>query len=244
VGAVILDAHGNILARGYRNEDTSRKGHGSHAEVVALSKLGPRKRTVAHTIVTTLEPCSLRRRQDAISCARRIVRSGIRKVYMGCLDPGVGVRGHGAQLLQDRGVYINMFPAGLNDLVMKRNREYLDSCAKHFVHQEELPTFDLDKAPPESVAFLNREIFSRYVEGLRKDYDKEFKNSPIAWEDYFASRAMSEEILENKTLRKPEGTVFEQLATFLAISPYDKNGRDDVYRRVGSWSAKMFPKRK
>ena len=147
-------------------------------------------------------------------------------------------------MLQERGVYFNMFPEGLSGLVMQYNGEYLKSCAKHLIHQEELPTFDLAKAPKESVDFLGGREFSKYSDSLREDYDKEFVSSPIAWEDYFASRAMQDGILEQKAVKTRDNTVYEQLGAYLAISPYDQNGQEDVYRRVGIFLGNRFPKRR
>jgi pyrimidine deaminase RibD-like protein len=235
VGAVILDRHGKILAQGYRKEDAPRDEKGSHAEVVALNKLDERTKERADTLVTTLEPCSIRRNQDAIPCSRRIVRAGIRRVLIGCLDPGVGVRGHGAQLLQDRGLYFNMFPEAPANLVRSYNDEYLESCKKRFVKPDLIPPFDLAKAPRESLRFLQSKTFQNFAAEIYRNYKKDSDRKLVAWEDYFAANSIGADILEEERTKSAEATVFEELASYLAISPNDPNEQIAVYQRVGEW---------
>jgi pyrimidine deaminase RibD-like protein len=235
VGVVILDREGVVLSEAYRNEDAPGKRAGSHAEVVALNKLGRHDLSKADTLVTTLEPCSLRRSVDMIPCSRRVVRVGIRRVFIGCLDPGVGVRGHGAQLLQDRGVYFTMFPEALSDLVRRYNDQYLRHYRQWTVKPDLLPPFDLEKAPRESLTFLRGSEFQDFVANLFHQYKVDFGTKFIAWPDYFATHAVASRPLEDRRIRSKERTVFEQLASYLAISPHDPAGQQETYQRVGEW---------
>jgi tRNA(adenine34) deaminase len=96
VGAVILDADGNVIAEGAN----AREADGdptAHAEVVALraaaSQLG-QWRLDGCTLVVTLEPCPM--------CAGAIVLSRVDRVVIGAWDPKAGAAGSVWDLLRDR----------------------------------------------------------------------------------------------------------------------------------------------
>ncbi len=239
MGAVVLDRNGVRLSEGHRNQDAPRKQTGSHAEVVALNNLSPAKKLRANTIVTTLEPCSLRTNRDMIPCSRRIIRAGIHRVYIGCLDPGVGVRGHGAQVLQDRGVYFTMFPEELWSLVKQYNEDYLREYGQRPAKPDKMPPYDLNKAPNESLEFLKSVKFRNFVNPIYTEYRRDFRRRFVKWEHFFATQAVESGVLERKLTRSREGTVFEQLASYLAIAPDDNEGKQDVYKRVGEWWEKQ-----
>ena len=244
VGAIILDEHGNKLAEGYRNQDRDKYGKGSHAEIVAFGFVKPKDRPKIHTLITTLEPCSFRSKTDVISCARRTVHWGVKQVIVGCLDPAVGVRGHAAQLFQDRDVYFNMFPIALNSIVKGYNEAYLKGLPP--VKQDRMLSEDLDFAPPCCVEELKGDGFQSFAYGKYERYIKQFgKHSTIRWPDFFIAEASRSGYLEKKKvlviesvqgkLRKVESSVYDQLAAYLAIAPDDPLGRSQVYGSVGEW---------
>ncbi len=84
IGAVVLDAHGSVLAVGH-NE---RELHGdptAHAEVVAIRRAARARgewRLEGCTLVVTLEPCSM--------CAGAIVTARIARLVFGAYDPKAG----------------------------------------------------------------------------------------------------------------------------------------------------------
>lgn len=78
VGAVVLDADGNIVATG-----STEPAGGRHAEVVALDEAGDRARGGA--IVVTLEPCNHTGRTGP--CAERILDEGLATVVYAVADP-------------------------------------------------------------------------------------------------------------------------------------------------------------
>jgi diaminohydroxyphosphoribosylaminopyrimidine deaminase / 5-amino-6-(5-phosphoribosylamino)uracil reductase len=127
VGAIVVDAAGVELARGYSRE-TDPAGH---AEEAALAKLagigrdakaggGVAGRDLSHaTIYTSLEPCSTRRSRPR-TCARLIVASGLRRVVFALREPPILADGHGAELLRAAGVEVVEI-SELADLVRQVN---------------------------------------------------------------------------------------------------------------------------
>lgn len=95
VGAVILSPDGSVLSEGWH------RGAGtSHAEVDALSHLGPDGARGA-TAVVTLEPCNHTGRTGP--CAEALIDAGVSRVVYAIDDQGALSRG-GADRLREAGV--------------------------------------------------------------------------------------------------------------------------------------------
>ncbi len=94
VGAVIVDADGQIVGRGH----TQPVG-GPHAEVMALRDAGARSRGA--TAVVTLEPCDHTGRTGP--CTRALLDAGIARVFYAVDDPDP-TAGGGAATLRAAGV--------------------------------------------------------------------------------------------------------------------------------------------
>jgi len=97
VGAIIVK-DGQILSRGYH----ARFG-GYHAEIEAISKLSPDKLKNA-TLYVNLEPCTHYGKTPP--CTDAILRTGIRKVVIGMIDPNPVVHGKGIRKLKQHGIEV------------------------------------------------------------------------------------------------------------------------------------------
>lgn len=106
VGAVIVDAAGEIVARG-RNEKELLGDPTAHAEIVAIreatSLLGD-WRLEGMTLVVTLEPC--------VMCAGAIQAARISRVVFGAWDEKVGASGSLYDLVRDKrlGTEVEVIP--------------------------------------------------------------------------------------------------------------------------------------
>ena len=102
VGAVIV-ANGRIIGEGYH----VRCGEG-HAEVNAFSSVSSEDEALLKdaTIYVSLEPCSHYGKTPP--CADLIIKKGVRRVVVGCIDPFAEVQGRGIKKLKDAGIEVTV----------------------------------------------------------------------------------------------------------------------------------------
>lgn len=96
IGAVVLAPDGAVVGRG-RNVREARHDPTGHAEVVALREAATALgewRLEGHTLVVTLEPCTM--------CAGASVLSRVERVVFGAWDPKAGAVGSLWDVVRDR----------------------------------------------------------------------------------------------------------------------------------------------
>ena len=115
VGAVIVDAEGAELSRGF-----SREGGDPvvHAEEAALAKLSPGEaRLAGATVYSTLEPCS-QRMSRPLTCTELIIAAGLRRVVIAWREPALFVAdAQGYELLSCAGLTVTELPAFAADAI-------------------------------------------------------------------------------------------------------------------------------
>ena len=121
VGCVIVRGGAEVVARGY----TGMPGM-PHAEAAALLALGPDADGEGLTMFVTLEPCAFVGRTP--SCARALVMSGIRTVFVGTLDPDPRNNGAGIEIMRAAG--INVYVGVLESTVLGFLAPYLLSAPR------------------------------------------------------------------------------------------------------------------
>jgi pyrimidine deaminase RibD-like protein len=108
VGAVIVDASGAELSRGFSREGGDLK---AHAEEAALGKLAPGDpRLAGATIYSTLEPCSQRKSRPR-TCTELIIGAGLARVVLAWREPALFVAdAQGYELLSRAGITVDELP--------------------------------------------------------------------------------------------------------------------------------------
>jgi pyrimidine deaminase RibD-like protein len=108
VGAIVVDAAGNELSRGFSREGGDLA---MHAEEAALGKLAPdRARLAGATVYSTLEPCSQRHSRPR-TCTQLIIASGAARVVIAWREPALFVADcQGAELLSGAGLEVIELP--------------------------------------------------------------------------------------------------------------------------------------
>lgn len=113
VGAVIVK-NGRIIAKGYHE----RAGL-AHAEVVALNQAGEKAQRA--TLYVTLEPCTHFGRTPP--CVDSIIRSGVKEVVVGMVDPNKLNNGRGIAILKKNNIRVEV--GVLEGQIRKMNEAYL-----------------------------------------------------------------------------------------------------------------------
>jgi len=96
VGAVVLDAHGEVIARG-RNRREADGDPTAHAEIVAIraaARAVGSWRLDGLTLVVTLEPCTM--------CAGAITVARLSRLVYGAADPRAGAVGSLWDVVRDQ----------------------------------------------------------------------------------------------------------------------------------------------
>ena len=119
VGAVIIDAAGNVVGEGFHDRVNSAE----HAEVVAVKAAG--NKSMGATIVVTLEPCN--HTGSTGPCVQAIIDAGITTVVFAVADPNAKAAG-GAVALRAAG--ITVIEGVMKDEAAFSNRTWLMKIKK------------------------------------------------------------------------------------------------------------------
>ena len=98
VGALIVDADGNVVSRGYHAADGA-----AHAEIACLKNM-PRAVLPTDTMYVTLEPCCTKGLTGA--CTDALISAGIKNVVVGAMDFSPEHSGRGVEVLRSAGVSV------------------------------------------------------------------------------------------------------------------------------------------
>lgn len=113
VGCVI-EKNGWVVGTGFHGEKKRK-----HAEAIALEKAG--RRASGADLYVTLEPCA--HRGFTGSCADKIIRAGVKRVFVGTLDPNPRVKGKGIRKLKTAGIQVKV---GLMEASAVRANDYFN----------------------------------------------------------------------------------------------------------------------
>ncbi len=158
VGAVIVKKD-SVIGSGYT------QAYGSdHAEVHALKQAG--KRAKGADMFVTLEPCSHYGKTPP--CALAIIKAGIKRVFVGIIDPNPLVSGKGITMMQEAGIEVQY--GFLEDEIRKQLEFYL--CYTHkqrpFVTLKTALSWDGKYAAEDgSSRWITNDLSRRYVHKLR-----------------------------------------------------------------------------
>lgn len=98
VGCVVVKS-GKIVGTGFH-----KQFGGEHAEVIALKKAG--RKAKGSVMFVSLEPCNFFGKTPP--CTAAIVSAGVKKVFVGMLDPNPKVKGKGVRELRKKGIEVGV----------------------------------------------------------------------------------------------------------------------------------------
>lgn len=215
VGAVLVNAAGEVVLTGYRNE----RNDGGHAEYVLLDKAEQAGLVLRdHALYVTLEPCTVRN-LGKTPCALRLIESGVGSVCIGMLDPNPDIVGRGEMMLRYRGIRVERFP----DDLIREIRSLNEPWAKQFDHEH---------MPPDSV-YLTKQIPEIVRHRLAEALGRPIPELPLAGTISDIAEALSLAAAERVHLSEARGFAYdEKYETYT----YDKDARGVV----SDWHEDLF----
>ncbi len=166
VGAVILDKNLKFVSEGYH-----KKYGEAHAEVNAINAAKAKNSDIKDgTIIISLEPCSHFGKTPP--CADLIIKSGLKTVVAGCLDPNKKVSGQGIKKCTEAGIktVVGIMEEDckkLNEVFFKNQTQNLP-----FIAIKTAATLDGKVATKTgSSKWITGEKSRQYVQKLRNNYD-------------------------------------------------------------------------
>jgi pyrimidine deaminase RibD-like protein len=132
VGAILADGEGNIIQRAHRGEVP-----GCHAEYLCINKAKEAGQELLDCcLFVTLEPCTARG-PGKTACCTHIIKSGIKKVYIGMLDPNPAICGRGETRLRFY-LQVERYPSDLIREIEKINSEFIEKHKSAHLSEESL----------------------------------------------------------------------------------------------------------
>jgi tRNA(adenine34) deaminase len=122
VGAVLVNADGEILARGH-NQTATRCDPTAHAEIVVLRQAGVvtgNYRLLSTTLYATIEPC--------VMCMGALIHARVAQIVFGAPDPKWGAAGSLYDFSQDK--RFNHQPEIISGIFMDTCRELMRNFFK------------------------------------------------------------------------------------------------------------------
>ena len=228
VGAVVLDKNFNFVSEGFHE-----KYGEPHAEVNAINSAVSKGADISGgTIIVTLEPCSHFGKTPP--CADLIIKSGIKTVVAGCLDPNPKVSGKGIEKCKQAG--LETVVGILEDECKSKNEIFFKNQTEHlpFVIIKTAVTLDGKIATKTgSSKWITGEKSRKDVQKLRSKVDAILTSSKTVIADnpsltcrLKGCKNPMRIVVDSKLQTSPESKVFAQDGTkvYLAttISSKDK----------------------
>ncbi|MFA5089818.1 MAG: bifunctional diaminohydroxyphosphoribosylaminopyrimidine deaminase/5-amino-6-(5-phosphoribosylamino)uracil reductase RibD [Candidatus Omnitrophota bacterium] len=162
VGALVVK-NGGIVGRGYH-----RRPGLEHAEVAALDSAGEKSRGAI--LYVTLEPCAHFGRTPP--CVDRIIKSGIKEVIVGMVDPNPLNNGRGIQMLRSQKIRVEV------GILEEKIRRMNDFFIKYITRRLPFVTVKVGQSLDGKIAtrtgdsqWITSDKARAYAHRMRKDYD-------------------------------------------------------------------------
>jgi ATP-dependent DNA helicase RecG len=162
VGAVLVRPDGSIKETAARGE----LREGNHAEYTLLERKCIGEKIDDCVLFATLEPC-LNRNHPKRGCARHIVNSRIKEVWVGIEDDNPAVSGKGIEYLKRHGVTVHMFDRDLQKVILKANEAFFEWARKPNAEPEPEQPIKLSKYEDTINSVIREDLSSDALELYR-----------------------------------------------------------------------------
>ncbi len=236
VGALVVK-NGRILSTGYH-----QKAGLAHAEVIALNKAGTKARGAI--LYVTLEPCTHFGKTPP--CVDSIIKSGVKEVVVGMIDPNPVNNGKGIEILKQYGITVH---AGyLEDELKKMNEVFIKYITKRmpFVTVKVAQSLDGKIATRTyDSKWITSDESRVYAHRIRQDYDAIMVGVNTVLRDnpkldaWFAKRQPVKVVVDSQLSTTEEKNIFLKGKIIIATLP-DTPGQETENRKILAQKAKIL----
>lgn len=237
VGALVVKK-GRIISRGYH-----KQAGGAHAETAALDKAG--KKAQGATLYVTLEPCTHFGRTPP--CVERIIKSGIKKVVVGMIDPNPLNNGKGIGMLRQHKIKVE---AGILEGGLKKmNAAFIKYITKKapFVTVKVAQSLDGKIATKTGDSkWITSDKARAFAHRLRQDYDAIIVGVNTVLRDnprldaWFSKKNPVKVIVDSQLSTPEDANVFLKRSPVIIATIASKPGQETENRKILSQKAKIL----
>ncbi len=237
VGALVVK-DGRIIGRGYH-----QKAGLPHAEIIALAEAGLEAKGAV--LYVTLEPCTHYGKTPP--CVDTIIRSGIRQVVIGMIDPNPLVNGKGIKILKQHKIKVRF--SLLEEKLKKINQAFIKSITKKlpFVTVKVAESLDGKIATKSGDSkWITSDRTRAYAHRLRQDYDAILVGVNTVLRDdpnldvWFSKRKPVKIVVDSQLSTPPAANIFNRNSKVMIVTLPAKPGQETENRKKLEEKAKIL----
>jgi diaminohydroxyphosphoribosylaminopyrimidine deaminase/5-amino-6-(5-phosphoribosylamino)uracil reductase len=237
VGALVVK-NNRIVGRGYHE-----KAGLPHAEIIALEQAG--KSAKGATLYVTLEPCTHFGKTPP--CVDRIIRSGIKEVIVGMLDPNPLNNGRGIQILKTHKIKVRL---GLLEDKLKRLNEFF---IKYITKKIPYVTVKVAQSLDGKIAtksgdskWITSDKARVYAHGIRRDYDAIMVGVNTILRDnpkldaWFSKKQPIKIVVDSQLSIPQDANIFLKNSQVIIVTLLTRPGQETENRKILAGKAKIL----
>lgn len=237
VGALVVK-NGQILGRGYHKMAGS-----AHAEMAALDEAMDKAKGA--TLYITLEPCTHFGRTPP--CVDRIIKSGIREVVVGMIDPNPVNKGKGIEILKSHGIKVKV--GVLEEKLKKINEVFIKYISKRmpFITVKAAQSLDGKIATKcGDSKWITSDKSRAFAHRIRRDYDAVMVGVNTVLVDnprldaWFSKKQPIKIVVDSQLSLHQDANIFAAKSQVIIITLASKAGQETDNRRVLQEKAKIL----
>ncbi len=237
VGALLVK-NGKVIAKGYH-----KKVGSPHAEIIALDKAGARAKGA--TLYVTLEPCTHFGR--TAPCVDRIIKSGVKKVIIGMIDPNPLNNGKGVEILKQHKIEVEV--GFLENKLKKVNESFIKYITKRvpFVTVKVAESLDGKIATRTGDSkWITSDRSRGYAHRLRSDYDAIMVGVNTILRDdpkldaWFSDKQPVKIVVDSRLSTRADANIFSRNAQVIIATLPISPGQETENRKILGAKAKIL----
>jgi len=237
VGALVV-GNGKILGKGYHE-----KAGSAHAEIVALDEAG--RKAKGATLYVTLEPCVHFGRTPP--CVDRIIKSGIKEVIVGMIDPNPLNNGRGINILKQNKIKIKL--GFLEDELRKMNEVFIKYITKRmpFVAVKVAQSLDGRIATKTGDSkWITSDKSRAFAHHIRQNYDAIMVGVNTILRDnprlnaWFSKKHPTKIIVDSQLSTPEDANIFSRNDKVIIVTLPPRSGQETENRKILSLKAKIL----